>query len=79
MIIKADSLPVSSEAARHLGSESRGGRAPATMVDPDEELFGRGSNSTTLDGSKVINNRFPSVLHCALVTQFYFPVSKSCQ
>ena len=53
MIIKADSLPVSSEAARHLGRDSRGGRAPATMVDPDEELFGRGSNATTLVGSSI--------------------------
>ena len=62
MKIETDSLPVSAEAARHLGSDSRGGRAPATMVDPDEELFGRGSNSTTLDGSKVINNRFPLMM-----------------
>ena len=51
MMIKVDSLPVSAEAARHLGRASRGA-PPATMVDPDEELFGRGSNSTTFVGFK---------------------------
>ena len=53
MIIIVDSLPVSAEAARHLGRASRGA-PPATMVDPDEELFGRGSNSTTFVGFKDI-------------------------
>ena len=46
--------PVSTEVALHLSPlAARAPPAPRPTDGPDEELFGRGSNATTLVGSSI--------------------------